>query len=135
MTPEIIQRHFVPSMPMLLNWFAPWGTTQRQTLPSACQFHPDATVNDGRPVFGQSFFDDSAIARFFQRVFGISKMPVWMRLPSSCTYAQWLSTGCKFGFTEPISGVTLNVRTAECVRRPAANCDGARWNNYPLACV
>ena len=37
--PEIMNRHFVPSVLMLLNWLTPWN--QKRTLPTACQTHVD----------------------------------------------------------------------------------------------
>ena len=110
----MVERHFVPSVPLVLNWLRQVG--QRLKLPDACQAHTgNPGPRDGRPAFAQSMFDDTGMTRFFTRMFNWSAQPVWLEPPATCTLDTWAdNTGCRFAFTEPVTRAVLNVSFGEC---------------------
>lgn len=100
---------------MLLNWLRPYGSASlaepaRLQLPDACQAHDNGVPFNGLPAFGSTFFDSSAIGRSIQRWLDLPAVATWLRMPQTCNYVSWFLTGCRFAFTEPITGVVLNVR-------------------------
>ena len=105
--PEIVERHFVPSMHMALNWIASYNL--KLNLPQVCQVHASQAY-DGKPNFAQTFFDDSAMSTVWSRWFGLPRIPPYVATPSTCTYATYAAgLGCKLQFSEPISATAVQV--------------------------
>ena len=77
--------HFVPSMPMLLNWLRP--LVKRKKLPDTCMKHRAADSFDGKPAFAQTFFDQSAWTTMLPDWFpAIPRLPINLFAQQGCTY-------------------------------------------------
>ena len=77
--------HFVPSMPMLLNWLRP--LVKRRKLPDTCMKHRAADSFDGKPAFAQTFFDQSAWTTMLPDWFpAIPRLPINLFAQQGCTY-------------------------------------------------
>ncbi len=50
LTDEVIERHFIPSVPMMLNYLEPLAT--KRSLPNSCMNH-ERGVQDNKPAFAQ----------------------------------------------------------------------------------
>ena len=84
--------HFVPSMPMLLNWLRP--LVKRKKLPDTCMKHRAADSFDGKPAFAQTFFDQSAWTTMLPDWFpAIPRLPINLFAQQGCTYEGYSECG------------------------------------------
>ena len=84
--------HFVPSMPMLLNWLRPLA--KRKKLPDTCMKHRAVDNFDGKPAFAQTFFDQSAFTTMLPDWFpAIPRMPISLFAQEGCTYEGYSECG------------------------------------------
>ena len=90
LTDEVIERHFIPGFPMLLNNLEP--LRKRRHLPAQCQLHQAGQL-DSKPVFAQTFFDDSAISTVLANWFNMSslRVPQFWFAPETCSYERYVS--------------------------------------------
>lgn len=142
LTEEVINRHFIPSVPMLLNNLEPLRSRRR--LPRQCQQHrPGQTVPDGKPVFAQTFFDDSAISTVFAQLLNMPslKIPQFWIAPSSCTYDRYVNGdgGCAVTIREPMTGANFNLGAHVCplsyLPYVSLTCTGAICNTFMRPCA
>jgi len=113
---EDIERHFVPSIPMILNYYAP--AYLKRSLPASCQAQPVPGVNDGiHPVFPRTFWDDSAWSTvILPYIFNYTRFtPQFINFPDTCTYDTYIGgVGCTFSARETVTGTQLQVGVDRC---------------------
>jgi hypothetical protein len=138
---KTIFRHFVPSMDMLLNYLQPLRTRER--LPDECQEHELGT-DDKKPIFGQSFWDDSAISTVLSKVFKrptLSGVQFW-NPPETCSYESWSENGvCAIEIYEPLLNANFQVGIHSCPNTPTSvvpyvsvHCDGDICDTFMRPC-
>lgn len=132
LTDEHILRHFVPSIPMLLNFIEPLNT--RRSLPEQCMQRSLSDADNGKPAFAQSFWDTSAMSTVIADYFNYTRLPLFLNMPSTCTYETYMGgVGCKFIFNEPVSYTNIQVGIDKCpnsyVPYISATCKGP-WCSY-----
>lgn len=138
---KTIFRHFVPSMDMLLNYLQPLRTRER--LPDECQEHEPRT-DDKKPIFGQSFWDDSAISTVLSKVLkrpSLSNIQFW-NPPETCSYVSWSEDGvCAIELYEPLLNANFQVGIHSCPNSPTSvvpyvsvHCDGDICDTFMRPC-
>lgn len=135
LTDEQILRHFVPSMYMVLNYLKSWDT--KYALPPECMV--EQSINDGRPYFAQTFFDQSAMTTAISRFFNWSVMPLSVFTPSTCSYESYGSSGCMLQFDEPVSNTKLQLGVRECPNSylpyMSLSCSGPWCSSFMRPCA
>lgn len=135
LTNDQITRHFIPSVAMVLNYLKTWDT--KYGLPPECMV--EQTINDGRPQFAQTFFDQSAFTTTIARMFNWTALPLSVLMPSTCTMESYASGGCALLLDEPVSGTKLQLGLKECpnsyVPYMSLSCSGPWCSSFMRPCA
>jgi hypothetical protein len=138
LTEEVMLRHFIPSFPMLLNYLAPLRA--KETLPDECQAHAPGQSNT--PIFGRTFWDDSAISTILSNVFNMSSLRIsqyWLP-PRTCTYERYVlgDAACSLSINEPLTNANFQVGIHQCpnsiVPYISVSCVGPVCDSFMLPC-
>jgi len=138
LTDEHILRHFIPSIPMLLNFIEPLNS--RRSVPSSCMQRSESDSDNGKPAFAQTFWDTSAMSTVIADYFNFTRLPLFLNMPSTCTYETYMGgVGCKFMFNEPVSYTNIQVGIDTCpnsyVPFISATCKGPWCSSFFRPCL